>query len=197
MPPLQSQKVATIGVGTSQYPFQLPPCHLLTTNGNALSALGAYSHMVNKPVPDPTNGVYIFGPFDPTNAVELKFFGTDANNETGLARVWSIKEKTNPAIAGPVVEYIGTILLNLALTLGDASLNVNSKAIPGVTANYKAVDTITLTNDYTRGGATVYGDGADAWPSLFFDRVGAPFLVVELSIASSTAAGLGVIASEV
>lgn len=197
MPPLQSQKVATIGVGTSQYPFQLPPCFTLTTNGNALSALGAYSHSVSRPVPDPTNGIFVFGPFDPTNAVEMKFFGTDANNETGLARVWGLKEFTNAGIAGPPIEYVGTILLNLGLTLGNADLNVNSKALPGVVSGYKAVDTITLTNDYTRGGATVYGAGADAWPSLFFDRVGAPFLVVELSIAASTAAGLGVIASEV
>lgn len=201
MPTTKSQRIGQIGIGTAQYPWQRPSSTLSTFNGT-LNALGLYSHLVTLPANDPANGVFLLGPFDPTSSVALCFHGThgtEADGKIGYARIWLLDELIDRGIADNPVEYRGFPQLDLTLTIGNTSLNTASKIVTGVTGNlHKAVDTIAVTADYTRSGAIVTGavaaTGNDAWPTISWDRIGSPFIVVQLEL--DTATGLGVMYKE-
>lgn len=197
----KSQRINTVGIGTSQYPWQRPSPTLSTFNGT-LNALGLYSHLVSLPATDPANGVFLLGPFDPTSSVALRFHGThgtDADGKVGYARVWLLDELIAPTVVDNPVEYLGFPQLDLTLTIGNVSLNTSSKIVTGVSGNlHKVVDTILVTADYTRTGGIVVGaisgTGNDAWPSITWDRVGSPYMVVQLEM--DTATGIGVMFKE-
>lgn len=196
----KSQKINSIAIGTSQIPWQRPST-TLSARSTAVDALGTYSHLTALPTQDPAGGVFLLGPFDPTSSVALRFHGThgtDADGKTFAARIWLLDELVQVGHADNPVEYLGFPQLDLSLTIGNTSLNTASKIVTGVTGNlHKAVDTISATADYTRASGYVIGGSAnDAWPFIMWDRVGSPYMIVQLSLNSLTATGAGVMFRE-
>lgn len=198
MPTTKSQRISTIGIGTPQVPWTRLPVALSTFNGT-LDALGLYSHVIALPATDPANGRYLLGPFDPSNMVALKFHGThgtDANDKTGTLRIWLLEEFVGQGLADNPVEYLGHPQIDGNVVIGNTSVHTSSKIITGASGNlHKWVDTINITNDYTRDGAIKIGAAADGAAVLSWDRVGAPFVLVQLELGDAT--GLGVCYREI
>jgi hypothetical protein len=196
---------------TDQKRWVYPKITPVTSTG-ALSGKGSYSDavcavndqgIVLLPWADTDPGAggparFVIGELDPNANVALQFWGTDANDETGSARVWGVTFTDGiPSGAGlrggQIVDATADYLLDLALVLG------NQAFAGGIitTANAFWADTITVNEDATlgptsgAGGARVTTGVAEVRQTLVFDDVGYPYLIVELTRASKTAAGLG------
>lgn len=194
----RSQRIGQVGIGTPQVPWSRLNVALSTFNGT-LDALGLYSHLVALPATDPANGRYLLGPFDVNNLVALKFHGThgtDANDKTGTFRVWLLSEMNAPWLGDGPVEYLGDPVIDGNLVIGNTTINTSSKIITGASGSrHKWVDTINITSDYTRDGVVKIGAAADGAATIGFDKIGAPYVLVQLELGDAT--GLGVCFREV
>lgn len=158
------------------------PTAALSTN-STLDGFSAVQPGPTKPVTDTANGIYIIDLGNAPVLVGLVIAGTDAANETGTVDVMGIHEvrsgDANTACYWPLP------LLDLAVTLGALQLSANAGEL--TTALFIA-DTITVTNDYTRGELAKVSTVADGTAVVWFDPMGARYLRVET--ATGTAAGL-------
>lgn len=153
----------------------------LSTNGT-LDGFSAVQPSGTKPTTSTSDGVYIFdlGTSNVPVLVGLLFIGTDAANETGTVDVMGyheIKSGTDNETA-----HWPLPLLDLAVTLGALKF---SEASGIFTTDEFVADTITITNDYTRGELAKVTTVADATAVVWFDPQGARRLRVETALGTA------------
>lgn len=169
--------------------FKVSDPSLTPSTNAALDSLSTIVPKVAKPAYDPDNGKFVFDLGATNNLVlyKLCFFGTDAADETGLARVrvWH-EARTEDTSSSPSMPplYIPEELLNLSITLGTAATANN---VGQFTTNMLFADTITITNDYTRGElAALSGPSAsNVVQYVVFDAQGGRYLEVETATGGS------------
>lgn len=191
-----------VPIGTNQQPWkpgtpQGSASANLCTNSATAPTPAAYAHSTTKPVTTHASGVYVLDVQERCNQIALRFFGTDANNETGEAYVYGISEYSPDGVNK---EYLGEYIGNLSFTLGAATVASGSRFIPNtatLTAGKSALwaDTITATVDEVLNGWEVVADTADGPAIAIGDIVGYRYIVVVLKLG--TAEGLGFIWREV
>jgi hypothetical protein len=187
-------------LGTSQTPYRRGASAVTAFTG-ALRGAGYYAHALTPPTQDLTNGVFVLGPLDPLSNLLLSFHGThgtDANDKVGTGRLWLVTELVDEGLQGRPVEYVGHLVYDFTLTVGNSAVGASSVIIPAAAGvSHKWVDTIAPASggDKTRGGAVISGDFADGVAELMLDSVGRTHAVVQLSAGevASSATGLGVV----
>lgn len=175
-----------VGIATSanEYVFAFGD-NLVTTNNSAFGAVSAKVPTTTEPDIDVANGrgvVEVAG----ATLVDILFFGSDADGETGAFRVWG----WHPLVVGGEVVWIPKLLLS------GGTLTLSAQAATAIVANGFMADTVAATVDLTAssGGAIVKspaGTVDNAAGSIALDPQGAAFLEIEMTRNSLTAASLG------
>jgi hypothetical protein len=161
---------------------------------NVAAAAAAFGTVVGKAKGSPpasnSTGLAIISPFSPLpvagkldfaageampNAVELRFFGRDAANETFLARVWGFTKGIGSP-GGTATECWERVLLaQFTLTLG----NIAGVAGTLIEASDFEVDTITLTYGAS-ADVSISSPANDLPAKVRIDHQGYPILGIEL-----------------
>lgn len=157
-----------------------------TTNTAALTAASAKANSSAQPATDATTGRFVFN--DPygvnrSSVHKIRFAIQDANNETGVARVWGWEQVGDT--------WAATHLLDVTVTAG-AKTGFSGAPTAAPNATWFLCDAATIDADYTIGTAAVEGGVADGWCSIAFDAGGAPVIEVECSLNGETGAGIRV-----
>lgn len=161
-----SQRPAGRPIASPQYPWRTIH-HSLITSNTALVAANNYAHSIEWPASDITNGFKLSPAIDPCNQLLLKFYGSDANNETHDALIFGFSEWSDHEFQ----EYTGDLICQLLLTNGSKAINANSQILPataktnptrGAHALTFWVDTIAVSvNEAFNGNISVYADAAE------------------------------------
>lgn len=188
-----SAKLGTLPIGASQYTAQRARDALATYTG-ALSAAGAYAHLVTLPTIDLAAGRVLLGPFDPTVNMKLKFHGThgtDAAGKVGAFSLWGLEEFQGK---NGELEYLGDLIYSGTITIGNAAVHAGSALIPAVGGvSHKWVSSIVPSLDLSRGAITI-GQTTDGVANLFFDFLAYPYYVLEMTCNGALApTGLGAV----
>lgn len=160
---------------------------LLTAN-TTVPAVGDFAYQASLPSSNESTGVAVLalptasGDDEVTNSIELGFFGTDADGETGEAFVWGLTE-----IEDYSGKYAGCFLGRFSFVLGPTF----SSSGPYTGANHYFADEINTLNNYamTPPGARPTGTAPAERGSIVLDTAGASHIVVRL--VKVTAAGVG------
>lgn len=175
-----SSKAVRVISGEALWSFT-PSSSLTPTTNAAIDGASSIVPLSSAPATDTANGKYVIRNEDATTLNELMFVGTDAANETGTAMVRGWYEMSADSTGTKV--WFPVHLADLAFTLGAVQLGSN---VGELTTNLFWADTITVTNDYSRGDLTkVYGEIADGISVVALDGCGAHYIEVECAIGTA------------
>lgn len=119
-----------------------------------------------------------------TNNVKLVFFGTDAANETAIARV-TLWHKVDGAGVSNVPLYVPTHLIDVTCTLG-AKTGVSGHTVSN---SHLFVDTIVAATTQP-DSVEILSPAGDLIASMTIDACGARFLQVQFKLGTGAAAGV-------
>lgn len=166
--------------------------HIVPTAKSAVVAgTGAESQASAKPVErSHANGVYPVAIPELSNRLNLKFYVSDGDNETGAVYLFGLRRLSE----GTICEWVGDYLCSATFQAGQKAVNTSSQMIPSKTTDGDSVrwaDTITPADDSFDNSAEVFSDTAEGAAVLSIDSFGYEVVVVVLCI--STAEGVGFI----
>lgn len=167
-----------------------------TAIGATAAGQGAPSQADATPVATSlSGGVFCHKVGELTNRLNFKFFLSDANDETGMAYLFTLRR----LIDGNVHEWVGNYEGSLALTAGTKVIDSGSLIVPSVMQDNEFVywaDTITPTDDSFNDSWEVWSDTANGAAVASVDSYGAEYFVMVLTRNGGTCESLGFIWSD-